>query len=311
MSPSEERPRILIVDDERININLLNALLKADYKIMVATDGEQAIKAAATGKPELILLDIVMPGIDGYEVCRRLKSMAATQTIPIIFITAMGDVENETMGFALGAVDYIAKPFNSAVVKARVGVHMKLKRNGDMLENLASMDTLTEIPNRRAFDLTRTQEWARSVRDGLPISFAMIDVDKFKQYNDNYGHGAGDECLTRIAKALHACVHRPGDFLARYGGEEFAAILVNTDAQGALNMAQRFHAAVAALQIPHAHSTAAPQVSISIGLATAIATTECTPEMLSEAADKMLYLAKDAGRNTTQAVDLTAPTQAG
>ena len=204
VSPSEERPRILIVDDERININLLNALLKADYKIMVATDGEQAIKAAATGKPELILLDIVMPGIDGYEVCRRLKSMAATQTIPIIFITAMGDVENETMGFALGAVDYIAKPFNSAVVKARVGVHMKLKRNGDMLENLASMDTLTEIPNRRAFDLTRTQEGARSVRDGLPISFAMIDVDKFKQYNDNYGHGAGDECLTRLAKALHA-----------------------------------------------------------------------------------------------------------
>ncbi len=300
VAASEDRPRVLIVDDERININLLNALLKADYKIMVATDGEQAIKAAATGKPELILLDIVMPGIDGYEVCRRLKSMAATQTIPIIFITAMGDVENETMGFALGAVDYISKPFNSAVVKARVGVHMKLKRNGDMLENLASMDTLTEVPNRRAFDQTRAQEWARSLRDGLPLSFAMIDVDMFKQYNDNYGHGAGDECLVRIARALNSCVQRPGDFLARYGGEEFAAILVNTQADGALRMAENFHAAVAALQIPHAFSTAAPQVSISIGIATAIPGPDLSQEGLSEAADKMLYLAKASGRNTTK-----------
>lgn len=300
VAASEDRPRVLIVDDERININLLNALLKADYKIMVATDGEQAIKAAATGKPELILLDIVMPGIDGYEVCRRLKSMAATQTIPIIFITAMGDVENETMGFALGAVDYISKPFNSAVVKARVGVHMKLKRNGDMLENLASMDTLTEVPNRRAFDQTRAQEWARSLRDGLPLSFAMIDVDMFKQYNDNYGHGAGDECLVRIARALNSCVQRPGDFLARYGGEEFAAILVNTQADGALRMAENFHAAVAALQIPHAFSTAAPQVSISIGVATAIPGPQLSQEGLSEAADKMLYLAKASGRNTSK-----------
>lgn len=300
VAASEDRPRVLIVDDERININLLNALLKADYKIMVATDGEQAIKAAATGKPELILLDIVMPGIDGYEVCRRLKSMAATQTIPIIFITAMGDVENETMGFALGAVDYISKPFNSAVVKARVGVHIKLKRNGDMLENLASMDTLTEVPNRRAFDQTRAQEWARSLRDGLPLSFAMIDVDMFKQYNDNYGHGAGDECLVRIARALNSCVQRPGDFMARYGGEEFAAILVNTQADGALRMAENFHAAVAALQIPHAFSTAAPYVSISIGIATAIPGPQLSQEGLSEAADKMLYLAKASGRNTTK-----------
>jgi diguanylate cyclase (GGDEF)-like protein len=279
-------------------------LLKADYKIMVATDGEQAIKAAATGKPELILLDIVMPGIDGYEVCRRLKSMAATQTIPIIFITAMGDVENETMGFALGAVDYISKPFNSAVVKARVGVHMKLKRNGDMLENLASMDTLTEVPNRRAYDQTRAHEWARSLRDGLPLSFAMIDVDMFKQYNDNYGHGAGDECLVRIARAINSCVQRPGDFMARYGGEEFAAILVNTQADGALRMAENIHAAVAALRIPHAFSTAAPHVSISIGIATAIPGPDLSQEVLSEAADKMLYLAKASGRNTTKGTQI-------
>ena len=296
----EDRPRILIVDDERININILNALLKADYKIMVATDGEQALKAASTGKPELILLDIVMPGIDGYEVCRRLKANAATQTIPIIFITAMGEVENEAMGFALGAVDYIAKPFNSPVVKARVGVHIKLKRNGDMLENLASMDALTEVPNRRAFDQTRKQEWARSLRDGLPISFVMIDIDMFKQYNDNYGHGAGDECLMRIAKALSGCVQRPGDLLARYGGEEFAAVLTNTPEEGALRMAELFHAAVAALQIPHAFSATAPHVSVSIGTATTIPSPSLSADILSEAADNMLYQAKNAGRNTTR-----------
>ncbi|MBU0593097.1 MAG: diguanylate cyclase [Gammaproteobacteria bacterium] len=300
----EDRPRILIVDDERININLLNALLKADYKIMVATDGEQALKAAMTGKPELILLDIVMPGIDGYEVCRRLKATAATQSIPIIFITAMGEVENEAMGFALGAVDYIAKPFNSPVVKARVGVHMKLKRNGDILENLASMDALTEVPNRRAFDQTRKQEWARSLRDGLPISFVMIDIDMFKQFNDNYGHGAGDECLTRIAKALNGCVQRPGDLLARYGGEEFAAILINTPEEGALRMAEVIHAAVAALQIPHAFSATAPHVSVSIGIASAIPSPSLTADILSEAADNMLYQAKNAGRNTTRSTQL-------
>jgi diguanylate cyclase (GGDEF)-like protein len=299
-----EKPRILIVDDERININLLNALLKADYKIMVATNGEQAIKAAVAGKPDLILLDILMPGMDGYAVCRQLRAKAETQSIPIICITAMSDAENEAMGFALGAVDYISKPFNSAVVKARVGVHMKLKRKSDLLENLVSIDALTEIPNRRAFDQTREQEWARGLRTGLPISFAMIDIDLFKQFNDNYGHGAGDECLVRVARALSGCIQRPGDFVARYGGEEFAAILSNTDQDGAMRVAEQFHAALAALQIPHAFSAAAPYVTISVGIATAIPAAGLTFEMLSATADKMLYAAKNAGRSTSKGTRL-------
>jgi diguanylate cyclase (GGDEF)-like protein len=297
----EEKPRILIVDDERININLLNALLKTDYKIMVATNGEQAIKAATTGKPDLILLDIVMPDMDGYAVCRQLKTLAETQSIPIIFITAMSNAENETMGFALGAVDYISKPFNSSVVKARVGVHMKLKRKSDLLENLVSLDALTEIPNRRAFDQTREQEWVRGLRTGLPISFVMIDIDLFKQFNDNYGHGAGDECLVRVARALHGCIQRPGDFVARYGGEEFAAILSDTDLDGAMRVAEQFHAALAALKIPHAFSATAPHVTISVGIATTTPVEDLTFEMLSETADNMLYAAKDAGRCTTRA----------
>jgi diguanylate cyclase (GGDEF)-like protein len=271
---------------------------------MVATSGEQALEVAVSGRPDLILLDILMPAMDGYEVCRRLKSMAETQAIPIIFITAMGNAENETMGFALGAVDYISKPFNNAVVKARVGVHMKLKRKSDLLENLVSIDALTEIPNRRAFDQTREQEWARCLRTGQPISFVMIDIDMFKQFNDNYGHGAGDECLIRVARALNGCVQRPGDFVARYGGEEFAAILADTDMEGALRIAERFHAAVAALQIPHASSTVAPHVTISVGIATAIPMADLTPEVLSDNTDKMLYAAKNSGRSTTRGMQL-------
>jgi diguanylate cyclase (GGDEF)-like protein len=298
------RPQILIVDDERINISLLNALLKTDYKIMVATNGEQALKAAASCRPDLILLDIVMPGIDGYEVCRQLKAMKETQRIPIIFITAMGNAESETRGFELGAVDYISKPFNSSVVKARVGVHMQLKRKSDLLEKLVSIDALTEIPNRRAFDQKREQEWARCQRAGLPLSIVMIDIDLFKQFNDNYGHSAGDECLTRVARALNGCIQRPGDFVARYGGEEFSAILADTDTEGAMRIAERFHAALSALQIPHAFSAAAPHVSISIGIATTIPLPYLMPEMLSEAADKMLYSAKSDGRNTSRGIQL-------
>lgn len=301
---ADDRPRILIVDDERININILTSLLKTDYKLMAATNGEQAIKAASTGQPDLILLDILMPGMDGHQVCRKLKSDPATQSIPVIFITAMGDSENETMGFALGAVDYISKPFSNAVVKARIGVHLRLKRQNDLLENLASMDALTGVSNRRAFDLARASEWRRCQREKLPISFIMMDIDQFKQFNDNYGHGAGDECLSRIAKAIKGCIHRPGDLLARFGGEEFAVIMPGTSGEGAKQMVQQFQAAVAELAIAHEHSKVAPHVTLSVGIATTSRTSELGPEQLFEAADKMLYQAKESGRNTCCATEI-------
>ncbi len=304
LQKTDDRPRILVVDDERININILNELLKVDYKIMAATTGEQALKAALTGQPDLILLDILLPGMDGHQVCRKLKSDPETRSIPIIFITAMGDAESETMAFALGAVDFIPKPFNNAVVKARVAAHLRLKRQSDMLEKLASMDPLTNVSNRRAFDQVRSSEWRRCQRENQPISFIMIDVDQFKQYNDNYGHGAGDECLARIAKAINSCIHRPGDMLARYGGEEFAVIISGTNSEGALQVAQQFHATIAELAIPHEHSTVSNCVTISIGVATTSRTDELTPEELSGAADKMLYQAKESGRSQTRAIEI-------
>lgn len=289
--------RVLVVDDERLNIKMLNALLKGDYEIMAATGGEQALQIAASAKPDLILLDIIMPGMDGYEVCRRLKEDAATQNIPVIFITARTDAEDETRGFEFGAVDYITKPFNFSVVIARVRTHVRLKRQNDLLERLVLCDALTGIPNRRSHNEVQRREWDRCQRSGAPLSVVMIDVDMFKQYNDHYGHGAGDECLRQVGQALAACVKRPWDFVARYGGEEFSAVLPETGFDGALCMAEQFRSAVAALELPHAHSTAAAVVTISVGVATIVPTGAAELEQLAAAADKMLYEAKTGGRN--------------
>lgn len=299
---------ILVVDDTPANLSLMSTLLRDTYKVKVANGGERALEIAQSDTPpDLILLDILMPGMDGYEVCRRLKSQASTKDIPIIFLTAMADVENESMGLALGAVDYISKPFNKTVVKARIRIHMQLKRQSRLLESLAFMDALTEIPNRRALDQAYEQEWARGVRMGSPLSYILMDIDLFKQFNDNYGHGCGDECLARVAKALHGCVQRPGDCVGRYGGEEFAAILGNTSLDEALKVAQFFHNSVAALQIPHAYSSVAPRITISIGVATAYPQPGQNPLALGEAADRMLYIAKSSGKNTTRSANTLDP----
>ena len=182
-------------------------------------------------------------------------------------------------------------------------------QRAEILEKLVTMDSLTGIPNRRAFDKTVEQEWARSLRAGIPISFCMIDVDFFKPFNDHYGHGVGDECLRLVAGALRSCVRRPGDFVARYGGEEFAAVLSATDEAGALQFGQRLHAALAALNYPHAFSTVADHVTISIGIATSTPTAERSPDMLLKAADEMLYAAKRAGRNTSRSTQLPSKAQ--
>lgn len=179
-------------------------------------------------------------------------------------------------------------------------------QRAEVLEELVTIDSLTGIPNRRAFDKTREQEWARGLRSGMSLSFCMIDIDFFKLFNDNYGHGLGDECLQSVASALRGCVQRPGDFVARYGGEEFVAILPGTDQAGAVQFAQRLHAAMAALNYPHAYSAVADHVTISVGIATATPTAKLTSDSLLAAADGMLYAAKHAGRKTTQSTQLSS-----
>ncbi|SDX43739.1 diguanylate cyclase (GGDEF) domain-containing protein [Allochromatium warmingii] len=296
----EEKPTtILIVDDQPTNIHALAALLKKDYRILTATRGEKALELAAQPPlPDLILLDIVMPDMDGHEICFRLKNAEATKSIPIIFVTALGEEQDEEHGLNLGAADYITKPFSPAIVRARVRNQINLKLRTDRLEQVAMQDGLTQIPNRRYFDQKLTEEWTRLLRNGQSLSLLMIDIDHFKPYNDHYGHGAGDECLRRVAQALYQVPQRPTDLVARYGGEEFAVILPETDRLGTAHLAQRLLDAVRALALEHAYSEVAPQVTISVGMATHSPDQPYyDAEALKQGADQALYQAKARGRN--------------
>lgn len=299
MQNSDDRPMILIVDDTPTNIQVLAEALCSDYRVKVATSGKTALAMANNpeSRPDLILLDVMMPEMDGYEVCRRLKQSQATQGIPVIFVTAKNDVTDEEYGLRLGAMDYIVKPFRLAIVKARVQNHINLKTKTDLLETLALVDGLTGIPNRRRFDEVLDNEWKRSQRDCSELAVIMADIDYFKAYNDTYGHGAGDQCLKAVAKALASSLNRPCDMMARYGGEEFVAVMPDTEAEGAHTLAERLRANVAALALPHQSSDIENYITISVGYASLSPAQDQSPMELVEMADKMLYKAKELGRN--------------
>mgnify|MGYP000227023029 CR=1 FL=1 len=301
MYDAEKRPHLLIVDDSAFNISILGEALVGDYDLTVAKSGEEALEALKSDHlPDLILLDIIMPGMDGFAVLHHIKEMETTKDIPVIFITAMTGEEEEAQGLAMGAVDYITKPFSTPIVKARVRTHVQLKRKSDMLQRLSDMDALTGIPNRRRFDEAYEKEWRRSLREGSPVSVIMIDIDYFKKYNDNYGHGEGDVCLRTVAHTLRGCLNRSMDFVARYGGEEFIVLLPATEAAGAAIMAETMRKAIVAKQLPHAYSECADYVSISLGVATVIPVMGLERDELVKSADEMLYKAKDAGRNRVE-----------
>jgi len=292
------KPVILIVDDTPTNIQVLAEALRADYRVKVAGSGKMALDIIQQGQPDLILLDVMMPDMDGYEVCRTLKSDPLTQNIPVIFVTARTDTVEETFGLQLGAVDYIAKPFRLPIVLARVRNHIALKLKSDLLEAHALLDGLTSIPNRRRFDQSLAIEWKRAQRSGLPLSVLMLDIDHFKAYNDTLGHRAGDDCLTRVAMLLCEALERPGDLLARYGGEEFVALLPETDEEGAARIAERCRAQIEDARIPHPNSATAGWVTVSIGVGTLLPDDGvANPDALIEQADARLYRAKAAGRN--------------
>jgi len=253
-----ERPRLLVVDDQPVNIQALYQTFAADHQVLMATTGEQAIDLCASKSPDLVLLDIEMPGMDGYEVCRRLKAEALTRDIPVIFVTAHRDEAAETRGLDAGAVDFISKPINPAIVRARVRTHLTLKTQSDLLRKWVYVDGLTGVHNRRYFDERLDTEWSRAHRVGTALSVVLMDVDFFKRFNDRYGHQAGDECLRRVAAAMKASLKRPSDLVARYGGEEFVCLLPDTPLAGALKVAEEVRAHVHALQIEHADSTVVP-----------------------------------------------------
>jgi len=299
------RPKLLVVDDQRINILVLNELFREDCDVFMATSGEQALQVCRAQLPDLVLLDVQMDGIDGYEVCRRLKADAESRNIPVIFITAQGGEADEVRGLQLGAVDFIAKPINPVIVRARVQTHLTLKLQSDILRSMALLDGLTGVANRRKFDEQLLRDWRQSQREQTSLSLILVDVDHFKRYNDHYGHQAGDAALQAVARVLTSTLRRPHDLLARYGGEEFVGVLPNTGLSEAVELAERMKAGVRALNLEHSGSPEAQVVTISLGVATVVARSDLAPQALVEAADQQLYAAKQAGRARVCAAALT------
>lgn len=293
----EKKLMILLVDDVPSNIQMLNETLKDGYHLFFATNGRDALRIASEAPPDLILLDIVMPEMDGYEVCRALKADPLLKDIPVIFITAVCMESDEEIALELGAVDYITKPFNPSIVRLRVRNHIELKRQRDVLARLSSLDGLTGLPNRRSLDTALEREWRRGTRSLRPISMIMIDIDHFKAYNDTCGHLAGDDCLKTVAGVLKEPLGRAGDLLGRYGGEEFLAVLPDTDEAGALSVARLIHQAVADLDIPHPSSPLGGRITVSLGVATVAARKDQSYTVVLHAADQALYQAKQEGRN--------------
>lgn len=298
------KPKVLVVDDQAVNIRLVHDLFKDEYDIVMATNGEQAIAQCDAQMPDIILLDVVMPGIDGYEVCRILKSKPNTKNIPIIFLTSKTEDAEEILGFQLGAADCIAKPINQLVLSARLKTHLILKLQTDALRSMALIDGLTGIANRRRFDEQLQIDWRQCIRQEQPMSILMIDVDYFKQYNDLYGHLKGDECLVQIAKILKSVTQRPIDLVARYGGEEFVCILPNTDLKGAVKLAEQMLTKTRTQAIPQNKTNENSIVTISIGVASTIGTHGRSVDSLLEAADTQLYEAKTNGRDRLSAIKI-------
>ena len=299
-----DRPLLMVVDDQLSNLQLLSDIFRHDYELCLKQSGREALAACQLRLPDLILLDVMMPEMGGHAVCQRLKADPLTRHIPVIFVTAARqDAADEALALDLGAVDFILKPFHVRVVRARVRNHLALKYQADALRELALVDGLTGVGNRRQFDFVLDAEWRRSQRSGQTLSLLLIDVDHFKKYNDRHGHPAGDACLRAIASVLEASVTRSHDLVARYGGEEFVCVLPDTPLAGAAVIATKMQTAVRALGIEHGNSDVCGVVTISLGVASAQPGRSDLAAALVTCADGQLYLAKRSGRGRVKSFE--------
>ncbi|NLW85329.1 MAG: diguanylate cyclase [Planctomycetes bacterium] len=296
--------RILIVDDSVDARTVAKARLSAEgHEIICAEGGQIGLDLAAKENPDLILLDVDMPGMSGFEVCRKLKSNDELHLIPVIFVSGSGDAGDKVIGLDLGAIDYVTKPFDAFELRARVRAALRTKRLQDILRDKALIDPLTELGNRRAFDERLRLEWSRAARYNLQLALIMADIDHFKDINDQYGHQIGDEVLRRISCRLSACL-RECDAIYRYGGEEFGTLLPETSLSGAIELAQRLCAQISAEPLQIGNQTL--KVSASFGAASNQDVND--PESLVGAADEQLYEAKGDGRNCVRPL-INAPVQ--
>jgi diguanylate cyclase (GGDEF)-like protein len=300
--------RILLVDDDLVVRAKVSESLEQDgFKVILAKNGNDGITAYQEYRPDLILVDAVMPILDGFEFCEQLKNLGERFT-PILMITSLDDNDSVDRAFASGATDYITKPINLPVLRQRVRnlirqSHLiknqlsELQQANQNLKLLANLDSLTKLSNRRGFDDYIQKEWDRMQRIKAPLSLIVCDVDFFKNYNDRYLHPNGDKCLIKVAMSMRNTVKRSGDLVARYGGEEFAIILPNTDALGAVSVAENVRSAIKSLQIVHEASAVCPYVTVSVGVSTIIPNHENDFQALIHAADRALYQSKSQGRD--------------
>lgn len=292
------RQKILVVDDSPLNTKIMETALIEDYEVLISHNGKEALSICnSNDPPDLILLDIIMPEIDGYEICRRLNRGAKTKDIPVIFLTSLTAAKDIEFGLTLGAIDYITKPFSIPIIKAKIKNHLAVKYYQDTLKINTDVDQLTQIANRRRFDDTMTLEIKKAKRAGTILSVLLLDIDHFKFYNDAYGHLEGDTCLKKVAAALSTALKRPKDLAARWGGEEFACLLPNTNAKGAQNVAESLRAAIQNLSIPHESSLVSDVITVSIGVVASNPMDENSFDNLLKRADEALYQAKETGRN--------------
>lgn len=288
--------KILIVDDSVMQAAQLKAILETDYDITIAQTAEEGLRCASSEDFSLILLDVIMPGMDGFTLLKRLQEEIITRSVPVILITSLSDIQNEQRGFTLGAVDYIAKPFHPVIVQARVNTHVKLYKYRRQVEEQSMTDQLTGIANRRRYDRYSLKKWKEASRLQIPFSICMFDIDHFKVYNDTFGHPAGDKVIAAVANILSANLRRTTDFVARYGGEEFVAIILGDEARNTFEYIKQIHQKVEELHIPHDHSVS-QWVTLSAGGVTITPKGSEQYATYLNIADTMLYDAKRFGRN--------------
>ena len=287
---------ILVVDDEISGIHILNNALKRTYTVYVAKNGRNAIKIATKHRPDIILLDLVLPDINGFEVITELKRSNITKNIPVIIVTGLDNDEDEEKAFSLGAIDYVTKPFNSAILKAKIAAQLQIVNRIKTIEKIVTIDPLTSILNKHGFENQLNLEWKRAFREKNPISLLMIDLDKFEEYNEKHGHPQGDVALKQIAITLKKIIKRGADFVALWGDEEFVIILPNTDLAGAQTVAEHIRAFIetSPIALPNDDNSF---ITVSVGV------NSQTPDNNNNATDfvfkaeKALYKAKNAGRN--------------
>ena len=291
-----KKNKILIIDDSNLQTEALKAILEDEYDISISQTAQDGLDNAKNGDFSLILLDVIMPDLDGFNVLKQLQGTLLTKYNPIIMITSLSDAHHEEKGLTLGAVDYIAKPFNPLIVKARVRTHVKLFQYQLNFRQQALVDELTGIANRRSYNRNSRMKWREAVRLGIPFSICMIDVDNFKLYNDTYGHAAGDKVLASVAQTISSHLHRATDYVARYGGEEFVMLLMENDARSSFEFMKRIRRSVEDLHIPQ-NPLVAKWVTISMGGITLTPKIDNTYDSYAQIADTMLYDAKRYGRN--------------